>query len=307
MRSRQRQTSPLRQLAPSQPLFHREQLNQRYAQPRPVQFYQGPLRRLAPQLTAARTSASASEIASQSPNATGTVRVLRSADNLHALIPDVGQQRHRAAAHLNLPQPQDQGRLTLSGHLIRASSRPGRRVHAHNPTSRSSASRWHRRGSKAVPGVLDGFPQVVADEARIGTKQRVGRELLLGEQLPEVVALIGIRGAIFPTPRQTQAHVPQQGRPDLRLDRLGGTLATTPFPLLLAIFGSPAVAVARPFKRLARWRVRGVLMREPSTARASQRPTRQCFCPHCSRQCWQRCQSKGSNWLVQVTRAPVRP
>src|SRR4029078_12931839 len=100
------------------------------------------------------------------------------------------------------------------------------------------------------------LPQLVAREAGGAAKQRVFRELLCDEQLSEVIALAGGRGAALPTPRRSQAHVPDQGQPDLRPRRRGQPLAATvmlgpslPAPLSPALPGGCTAAEVRRAER----------------------------------------------------------
>ncbi len=128
--------------------FHREQLNQRYAQPRPVQFYQGPLRRLAPQLTAAERLLQRPKLHLNPPTQPVQFACLlpptTCASSRTLVNSDIAQR-----PTWNLPQPQDQGRPTLSGHLIGPAVDQAV-VFTHITQLHAAASRWHRRGIKKL-------------------------------------------------------------------------------------------------------------------------------------------------------------
>ncbi len=212
----QRRTAARRWFAHFHALFHGEQLHDPQPQQRPVQFHQGVLRCLAARHAATDRLFQRAKLQFDSPAATIKIPNFRQRQRL--LVQHVGQQRHGAATHPTTPQTQHQRPLMLLGRLVRPE--------VHRACFLAYITQATQQGyvrsdadQEAVTGIQDGFPQIVPGETRIRTKQGVFRKLPLQQQVPEVVAFAGMRRTGLPTPGQSQAHMPHQRQPHLRLDR----------------------------------------------------------------------------------------
>ncbi len=177
--------------------FHGEQLNDPQSDKRPVQFHQGVLRCLLRNFCV-RPNARFS--VRNCTDFSATIKIPNFRQRQRLFVRYVGQQRHGAATHLTTPQTQHQRQpLMLLGRLV------GPEVHracfrVHNPSD-AARLRSLRRGSEAVTGIQDGFPQIVPGETRIRTKQGVFRKLPLQQQVPERVAFAGMRRTGLPNTR----------------------------------------------------------------------------------------------------------
>ena len=162
-------------------------------------------------------------------------------------IQDACQQVHAGLADPRFEQTQPQGRLL-------GLDRFGPTQHQPLPEDlviRPFPQQAHvgpDTNQELSAAVQDRRPEGISDKAGVTAKERVFRVLAPLNHLHHVSPLAGIRRPQSPHPRQTQAHVPQQSDPGLRLLRLRFVSLILSSPqalgLLLAVLGGLPAAVA---------------------------------------------------------------
>src|SRR6187401_2629633 len=144
------------------------------------------------------------------------------------LVEHTGHQIDLAARALKLQQPQHQRRFLATRHgggpkidqILVASSLTQSTDQAYVAT--------HANEQVMFP-VENRFPQFVADETGVATKQRITWKNKALEQVEEMVPLARGRRPGLPAPGHSQAHVPDERQPDLRLHMFGQSLGAALF------------------------------------------------------------------------------